>query len=130
MSDNEPVSRWHLAWLTSAWVLVAAVVYLSLARLDIDIPAEGGDKVGHVAAYALLTIWFMQIYAALRPRVAIAAGLVALGIVLEFLQGYTGYRNFDYVDMMSNTIGVVLGWIAAPPRTPNLLARLESAVSG
>jgi VanZ family protein len=130
MSDKEPVSQWRLAWLTSAYVLVAAVVYFSLARLDVDIQAEGGDKVAHVLAYALLTFWFMQIYVALRPRVAIAAGLVALGIMLEFLQGYTGYRNFDYVDMISNTIGVALGWIAAPPRTPSLLARLESAVSG
>jgi len=111
-------------------VLVAAVVYFSLARLDVDIQAEGGDKVAHVVAYALLTFWFMQIYITLWPRVAIAAGLVALGIMLEFLQGYTGYRNFDYVDMISNTIGVALGWIAAPPRVPNLLARLESAVSG
>ena len=128
MSDNEPVSRWHLAWLTSAWVLLAAVVYLSLARLDVDIPAEGGDKVAHVVAYALLTFWFMQIYTAARPRVAIAAGLVTLGIVLEVLQGYTGYRNFDYVDMISNTIGVTLGWIAAPPRTPSVLARLESSI--
>ena len=130
MSDKEPVSQWRLAWLTSAYVLVAAVVYFSLARLDVDIQAEGGDKVAHVVAYALLTFWFMQIYVTLWPRVAIAAGLVALGIMLEFLQGYTGYRNFDYVDMISNTIGVALGWIAAPPRVPNLLARLESAVSG
>lgn len=128
MSDKEPVSRWRLAWLTSAYVLVAAVVYFSLARLDVDIQAEGGDKVAHVVAYALLTFWFMQIYVTLRPRMAIAAGLAVLGIMLELLQGYTGYRHFDYVDMIANTIGVALGWIAAPPRVPNLLARLERAV--
>ena len=130
MSDKEPLSRWRLAWLTGAYVLVAAVVYFSLARLDVDIQAEGGDKVAHVVAYAFLAFWFMQIYVTFRPRLAIAAGLMALGIMLEFLQGYTGYRNFDYVDMISNATGVALGWIAAPPRVPNLLARLESAVSG
>ena len=117
-------------WLTSAWVLVGVVIYLSLARLEFDVlPPQGGDKVGHVLAYATLAFWFMQVYIVSGTRMRIAMALVALGIVLEILQGFTGYRTYDYADMAANTIGVALGWIASPPRTPGVLSRIERFVS-
>src|SRR5688572_4816947 len=106
MNGNERISKWRSMWLSSAWLLVGVVVYLSLVRLDIDMPAEGGDKVGHVLAYATLSFWFMQVYVTSAARVRIAVMLVALGIVMEILQGFTGYRTYDYADMVANTIGV------------------------
>ena len=122
MSDKERIPRWQAMWLASAWMLVGTVVYLSLARLDVDIPEQGGDKFAHVLAYAALTYWFMQVYVRSASRLAIGAALVVLGVTLEFLQGYTGYRHFDYADMVANTIGVVVGWVASPPRTPGVLS--------
>ena len=129
MSDKERISKWQMTWLASAWLLVGVVVYLSLVRLDVDIPAGGGDKVAHMLAYATMTYWFMQVYVTPRSRRSIAAVLVVLGVVLEFLQGETGYRTFDYADMIANTIGVAAGWIASPPRTPSVLTRIQSYIS-
>lgn len=116
-------------WLASAWLLVGIIVYLSLARLDVPIDVGGGDKVGHALAYATLAFWFMQVYEVSTTRLRIAAALVAMGIALEILQGSTGYRMFDYADMAANTIGVAIGWIASPPRTASVLARIERLVS-
>lgn len=129
MNEGARIRKWHIIWLVSAWVLVGAVVYLSLARLDVDIPAAQGDKLGHVLAYAALSFWFMQVYPGLASRVAIAASLVALGVALEFAQGYTGYRHFEYADMIANATGVVAGWVLSPPRTPALLSRIERHIS-
>lgn len=128
MSEKERISKWQMTWLASAWLLVGVVVYLSLVRLEVDV-AEGGDKIGHMLAYATMTFWFMQVYVTTGSRRAIAAVLVALGVVLELLQGYTGYRTFDYADMIANTIGVAAGWIASPPRTPSVLTRIQSYIS-
>ena len=71
------------------------------------------DKVGHVLAYGLLMFVFCRIYDQWRTRAAYAAGFIAMGIALEFLQRLTGYRTFDVFDMVANAIGVFLGWGAA-----------------
>ncbi len=120
--------KWPAVWITGAWLLVATVVYLSLARLPDALPTPGGDKTAHVAAYALMMFFFMQIYSRRSYRVLTGIGLVLLGIVLEVLQGYTGYRAFEYADMAANTLGVIVGWAAGPPRTFNLFVRIENTV--
>lgn len=115
-----------MLWLTIGWSLVAAVVFLSLAPVPVELDAPGADKYAHVVVYAALTFWFMQIYESGRIRVRVVLGFAALGVMLEFLQGTTGYRSFEYADMAANAAGVVLGWLAAPPRMPNLLLCLEA----
>ncbi len=69
----------------------------------------------------MLMFWFAQIYLRLPGRVVAAALLVALGIALEYVQGWTGWREFSYADMTADAVGVGLGWLLAPPRTRNLL---------
>jgi len=121
--------RWLNAWLATGWCLVAAVIYLSLtpAPPKMDVPA--GDKIGHVLAYTVLMFWFTQMYHARRSRVLIALGFVLLGISLEFLQGLGAYRQFEVADMIANTAGVMTGWVSGPPRTANLLFRVERVIT-
>jgi VanZ family protein len=100
------------AGLALGWAMVAAVVYLSLTPAPPRIDLEGGDKLGHLFAYAALTYWFCQFYFH-GSRVLYALGFVAMGVALEFAQGATGYRNFEVADMAANTLGVAAGWGAA-----------------
>ena len=61
--------------------------------------------------------WFCVLYRPLRVRAFYAAGFIAMGIALEFVQGWLGYRSFEVADMAANSIGVVAGWgIAATIR--------------
>jgi len=90
-----------------------AIVWLSLTPSPPTIDVDQGDKLGHFAAYGLLMFVFCQIYVLSRTRLVYAAGFVAMGIALEFLQGMTVYRTFDVFDMLANAVGVVLGWSAA-----------------
>jgi VanZ family protein len=116
----------HRLWLAIGWVLVLLVVYLSLVPAPPTIDIEQGDKYGHILAFGTLMIWFAQLYAQPAARVAVAVGFVALGIGIEFAQELTTYRSFERADMMADTIGVALGWLAAPPRLPNFLVWVES----
>jgi hypothetical protein len=53
---------------------------------------------------------------------------VALGIALEFVQGWTDYRTFEVADMVADALGVAVGWALAPPRLPNFLQLIEKFV--
>jgi VanZ family protein len=68
------------------------------------------DKMIHFAGYFTLAMTFVL---ALRPMLFVPglAGLVAMGIAIEFLQRYTG-RSFDMMDAYANTLGVVVGGLA------------------
>ncbi|HSD60630.1 MAG TPA: VanZ family protein [Burkholderiales bacterium] len=105
--------------------LVLLVIWLSLAPLPPEVDLGPSDKLDHLAAYFVLMGWHVQLFAGRGRRLALAAGLVAMGIGLELLQGLTSYRSAEVVDAFANTVGVALGWLAAPPRGPRVLAWLE-----
>ena len=121
--------RHPLIWTAVAWSLVVVIVYLSLAKTSIPVPGAHADKYGHVLAYGVVMFWFLQIYECTPSRLTIGGGLLGLGVALEFAQSWTGYRTFDYADMVADAIGVTLGWLAAPPRTPHILERVDRAVA-
>lgn len=99
--------------VAGGWLLAAAIVVLSLAPQPPDLDVPHGDKLGHIAAYSLLSFWFCWLYPARRSRLAYAAGWIAMGVALEFAQGATGYRSFELADMAANALGVLVGAAAA-----------------
>lgn len=112
------------------WLCVAAVVYLSLTPSPPDpVHAEHADKLEHALAYGFLMLWFCQDYQRRTQRMLLAALLVALGVGMEFLQGLTGYRSFEYGDMLANSTGVLLGWAGAYTVLGQIGAMLESRLS-
>lgn len=116
--------RLRAAWITIAWVLVAAVIYLSVAPRLPELPFEAGDKYGHLLAYGTLMLWFAQLYDGGKRWLAVL-GLIALGVALEFVQRWTGYRSLEAWDIAADTAGVLTGLALAPPRLPNFLLATE-----
>jgi hypothetical protein len=51
-----------------------------------------------------------------------------MGIGLEYLQGTTDYRGFEYSDMLINSAGVGLGLLLCHTRLQGTLSWLESLV--
>jgi VanZ family protein len=92
-------------------MLVAAVIYLSLSTTVIALPWDPGGKYAHVAAYAVVMFFFAYAYRAARAAVLVAAALLALGIGLEYVQAYSGYRTFERTDMVADAVGIGLGWL-------------------
>jgi VanZ family protein len=111
MSPAKPPGRFPALLLASACLLLTGVVYFSLSTMTLHFPADPGGWSAHVGAYAALMVWFTQIYRGARSAVFLAAALLALGIGLEYLQGYTGYRNFERADMVADAVGIGLGWL-------------------
>ena len=86
----------------------------------------GFDKVEHLAAYVLLALWFTGLVA--RGRYwAVAAGLLALGLLIEVLQWRMNLgRSAEALDMLANTLGVAVGITIALLATGGWAPRLES----
>lgn len=114
--------RW---WLVLGWLIVVAVIALSLiSKVPIHIPVQYSDKVGHVIAYTVLMGWFVQLFQSRKILLLHAVFLIAMGVGLEFLQGYSG-RHFEYADMLANCMGVVLGFVLLFTPLRTLLQSLE-----
>ena len=120
--------RHGTVWLAVAWFGIALLIYLSLAHVASGVTVAHADKYGHVAAYALLTYWMMQLCEGARSRLVVACALLALGVALEVMQYFTGYRSMEAADAAADALGIALGWLAAPPRTFNILERVEKVV--
>jgi VanZ family protein len=112
-------------WSFVGWTLVSSVVYLSVAPVSIETGVAQGDKLMHAFAYCALMLWFANLHEKLARRRMLAVAFVAMGIALEFIQGWTGYRNFEVADMLADAAGVAAGWALAPPRLPNFLRGIE-----
>lgn len=113
-------------WLALSWVWVAVVFYLSLTpRPPEPFSFSNADKLEHMLAYGLLMLWFCQLQ---FTRTWLAAAFVAMGIGLEFLQGMSGFRHFDYADMVANSAGVLMGWVIARTRAGRILEFVEQHV--
>ncbi len=121
--------RW--SWLGLGLVWVIAVFYLSLMpHPPQPIQFWGADKLQHALAYCLLMLWFSQVYRQRQSRLVLVMSLLAMGIAIEYLQGESGYRFFEYADILANITGVVVGWVWARTGLGRVFAYLESYVTG
>jgi hypothetical protein len=96
----------------TGWILVAAVVGLSLWPTD-AIPAVGfSDKLGHALAYAMLASWWAGLLArSAWPRLALA--LLGLGGALELAQALVPGRHPGWDDLLADAAGIGAGWLLA-----------------
>jgi VanZ family protein len=118
------------AWQVASLVLVAGVVYGSLALIGPDVPLPTHfDKLEHFAVYAVLALWFTGLVQR-RHYPTVLLGLAALGLTLEYLQfamhrGRTG----DPWDMAANLLGVAAGVALALRYSGGWAPRVEAWLS-
>jgi VanZ family protein len=124
------MSKLRWAWLVLGWLWVVIIFYLSLMSQPPQ-PAHfwNADKLEHALAYCLLMLWFCQVYRQRSARMLLAAILLVMGVMIEYLQRETGYRTFDYADMLANTTGIVVGWAWARTGLGRVFAYLEYQVA-
>jgi VanZ family protein len=112
-------------WLLSIVVVIVGSVLpadsLAIRTLD-RLPVT--DKIEHTAMYAVLA-FLPAIYERRSVVITAAAGAIALGVALEFVQLLSGWRQFEIGDMVADAIGVCLGLafgVAARTRLPLRIA--------
>lgn len=117
-------------WMSIGWALIALIVYLSLTANPPEVfEFAFADKLKHLFAYSVLMGWFTQLYPSLKARRVWALALFLLGVAVEFIQGWSGYRFFDVADMAANSLGVLLGWWLSTKWLAGSLLRVDSVLS-
>ncbi|MEE9320867.1 MAG: VanZ family protein [Granulosicoccus sp.] len=116
--------RFKHLWLGIGIALVAAVAVGSVVSIPQG-AVSMNDKVLHLGVYASLMGWFAQIFRHDLTRLLLVVGLVLMGIGMEFLQSMVPSRQFEVLDMIANTSGVVLAWALAYTWVGNVLPWME-----
>ena len=94
------------------WVMCFAVLAGALAPQE-DIPPlfALADKVVHTLAFAALALVGLRAYP--THLLVVCALLIALGGLIEVVQGYTSTRSQEWEDFLADILGVVLGTVLA-----------------
>ena len=68
----------------------------------------GLDKIAHVLVFFWMTYYGIRTYS--KWVYCVLVGLCFYGLIIELLQGLTGWRMADGEDMLANLAGIGLGW--------------------
>lgn len=69
------------------------------------------DKLLHMATFSFITFFA---YASKFDvnRFVILLGLIFYGLLIEIIQNYLSYRNFELLDLLFDIFGVLLGYLS------------------
>ena len=95
-------------WRLAFGLCVLAVLALALMPSDLPIPSTGWDKSNHLLAFSVMAL--LGIRAFPGRTMAVLAGLLAYGVLIEVLQSFTPSRSADWHDVVADAVGLVLGW--------------------
>jgi VanZ family protein len=120
MTDPVTRKRWARIRIIAFWWFAAVIVTASLMPAA-HIPETGlSDKAGHVLAYAILAV--LGLYAYPRYVHLVLAGVFIMGLAVEVSQEFTPTRGFEWLDILANGLGLLLGfvgWRQFRPRSEN-----------
>jgi VanZ family protein len=114
-----------MLWYGLGFAVLLTVGVVSLLPAP-DLAESVSDKSLHFVTYACLAAGFASLVRASTSLVYVAVGLVTYGLLIEILQGMTGYRVAEWGDVVANSIGVVVGQFAWWSPLPARLRRLEA----
>lgn len=102
--------RLHLlrVWLALGFIGCAVLVYVCLIpNVPQVMQVPHRDKIEHFLAYLVLGTWFAGILP--RRRLLVFAGLLALGVAIEWAQSLTASRSAEVLDVVADVAGTVVG---------------------
>ena len=98
-----------LLWKMLGGIFILAVITVCLIPMP---DTSGGipqlDKVFHFLSFGGLTAWFLMLYRGPRTGLLIPLAVLALGLLIEALQGMTSYRSASGADAVADLLGIVL----------------------
>lgn len=122
--------HYRRAWLGALWLLVLAIVAVSLIPDSVSTAVNGIDKLGHFLAYFLLALLGSAVVRADQvARVMLRSFL--LGLALEAAQALlTTTRTAEWADIAANSAGVLAAWWLARRGLAGWAGRAEQRLSG
>lgn len=118
--------QYKRVWLALGVLMLSVVFAVSINTLpSILVAIMMHDKIAHTLAYAMLMVWFSQIFRHEVTRMLIVIGLSLFGLGMELIQGLVPGRQLDFADMVANTIGITCAWALAHTWVGNVFVMAE-----
>lgn len=114
-------NAWLALWLCGVTGVIVVCLLPGPELPDLHV----SDKLEHALAFALLAASAVQLFERGRALVAVAIGLLALGIGIELAQGLlTTTRDMDRADVVADGVGILAGLAVALTPLRNLLLHI------
>ena len=101
-------------WFNLGFLIIFFVTFIMLAppewlfSSEIEEESTYIDKIIHMLVYAFLVLWFSG---QVRMTLSFFVIVSFYGCFIEFIQYYLPYRSFEWLDLLFNQIGIVIGII-------------------
>jgi VanZ family protein len=102
------LNNFRIGWNILFWMLLIVVLALALMPNTDNLPTTGWDKANHLLAFITLGICGLLAYP--KRTVAVLLGLLLYGGLIEVLQSFTPNRSAEYADLVTDGLGLVVGW--------------------
>lgn len=120
--------RWQIAGIAILSFIFAATLMPAMwiwpdSRQFLSLFANA-DKWLHALTFVFLSVWFSGQY---RPRSywRIGVGLISFGVFIELCQRVVDYRTAEWLDIVADTLGTVVGLLIAMAGLGGWSLRLE-----
>lgn len=120
-------------WRSASVVLLLAVLLAAISpavwfwpdRIQMALWLGSFDKWTHAVTFVVLTVWFAGQF---RPRSywRIATGLLGFGLLIEICQRMVSYRTAEWLDVVADVIGIIIGLAIAALGIGGWSLRVES----
>ena len=102
------VGQWRVAGVCML-LGVLVLTLMPVVLMDVRVRHFASyDKLAHGVAFLILAVWFSGQYSR-RSYAKVALGLLAFGALIEACQYLTSYRSAEWLDLLADGIGIVLG---------------------
>lgn len=117
--------RYARIWLVSGALLLATGLVLALLPVPSAMALSVSDKIVHAVTFLVLMLWFGGIF---EPRAApfLVVTLTVYGLLIEVLQSLTLTRRGDFMDLLADVAGIMLGWLLSAAGLSRWCVTLES----
>ena len=121
--------RFRKLWLAVGLLLLLSVLVGGLLPTVPSPNLPGGDKAEHFLGYLALSAWFTALVQR-RRYVLVIVSLLALGAFIEVAQTLMALgREGDWLDMLANIAGVLVGLLVALASRESWLVRAEQWIA-
>jgi VanZ family protein len=117
--------RYGRAWLFAGAVLLVFGLLSALSPVQSLVPVSMNDKVLHALGFMFFMLWFGGVFQ-LRCAPFLVGGLAFYGILIEVLQSFTPTRQAEFLDLVADLAGILLGWALSAAGFSRWCATLES----
>jgi VanZ family protein len=93
------------------YFLIVFYIYMSLSKPGADLASSYNDLILHFIGYAILINSSLLAYGISSKKINRFIYLFAFSFTMEIIQHFVPYREFSFLDLMANALGLFIGLI-------------------